>query len=41
MHRPIKYVEKGLAVTANGAWHVFNTLNSIPPEPLLHAQVVR
>jgi uncharacterized radical SAM superfamily Fe-S cluster-containing enzyme len=33
MHRPIKYVEKGLAVTANGAWHVFNTLNSIRQNP--------
>ncbi len=33
MHRPIKYVEKGLAVTANGLWHVFQALNSIRPNP--------
>ena len=33
MHRPIKYVEKGLAVAANGAWHAFNTLNSIKRNP--------
>ncbi|MBI3262464.1 MAG: radical SAM protein, partial [Acidobacteria bacterium] len=33
MHAPIKYVEKGLAVTANGAWLVFNNLNKIKPNP--------
>ncbi|HEY8536819.1 MAG TPA: hypothetical protein VIL25_10220, partial [Vicinamibacterales bacterium] len=33
MYRPIKYVEKGLAVTANGLWHVFQALNSIRPNP--------
>src|SRR6187455_1322730 len=33
MHRPIKYVEKGMAVTANGVWHVFNTVNSIRQNP--------
>ena len=33
MHRPIKYVEKGLAVAANGTWQVFNTLNSIRRNP--------
>jgi hypothetical protein len=33
MHRPIKYVEKGLAVTANGVWHAFNALNSIKRNP--------
>src|SRR6476646_4658897 len=33
MQRPIKYAEKGLAVTANGLWHVFNTLNSIRRNP--------
>ncbi len=31
MHKPIKYVEKGLTVAARGAWSVFNTLNSIAP----------
>src|SRR6478735_409923 len=33
MHRPIKYVEKGLSVAANGAWVVFNTLNKINQNP--------
>ena len=33
MHRPIKYVEKGLAVVANGAWVVFNGLNKIGQSP--------
>ena len=40
MQRPIKYAEKGLAVTANGLWHVFNTAELDPPQPLLHAEVV-
>ena len=31
MHKPIKYVEKGLTVAAKGAWSVFDTLNSIKP----------
>jgi hypothetical protein len=29
MHAPIKYVEKGLALAANGAWQVFSTANRI------------
>ena len=29
MHKPIKYVEKGLTVVAKGAWGVFDTLNSV------------
>ena len=33
MHAPIKYVEKGLAVAANGAWVVFNGLNKIKQRP--------
>ena len=33
MHAPIKYVEKGLAVAANGAWVVFNSLNKINQNP--------
>ena len=33
MHAPIKYVEKGLAVAANGAWVVFNNLNKIAQRP--------
>src|SRR5688500_16595263 len=33
MHSPIKYFEKGLAVAANGAWSVFNTVNRINPGP--------
>jgi 7,8-dihydro-6-hydroxymethylpterin dimethyltransferase len=31
MHKPIKYVEKGLTYVASGAWSVFDTLNSIKP----------
>src|SRR5437763_2306418 len=33
MHKPIKYFEKGLSITANGAWFVFNTLNQINQRP--------
>jgi uncharacterized radical SAM superfamily Fe-S cluster-containing enzyme len=33
MHKPVKYVEKGLTIVAKGAWSVFNTLNSIRPNP--------
>src|SRR5689334_16849345 len=33
MHKPIKYAEKGLSVVANGAWHVFNTLNKVNQRP--------
>ena len=29
MTKPIKHVEKAIAVTANAAWHVFDKLNSI------------
>src|SRR6185295_3160198 len=31
MHSPIKYLEKGLSVAANGAWTVFNAANRINP----------
>jgi uncharacterized radical SAM superfamily Fe-S cluster-containing enzyme len=31
MHSPIKYVEKGLSVAANGAWTVFSAANRINP----------
>ena len=31
MHKPIKYVEKGLTVAAKGAWVVYDALNSIKP----------
>ncbi len=31
MHKPIKYVEKGLTYAARGAWNVFETLNRIKP----------
>src|SRR5215472_2152621 len=31
MHKPIKYVEKGLQIAANGAWAVFHNLNRINP----------
>ena len=33
MHKPIKYVEKGLTVAANAAWQVFDRLNQIKPNP--------
>jgi uncharacterized radical SAM superfamily Fe-S cluster-containing enzyme len=33
MHAPIKYVEKGLAIAANGAWQVFSRLNRIKQNP--------
>jgi uncharacterized radical SAM superfamily Fe-S cluster-containing enzyme len=29
MHAPIKYVEKGLSIAANGAWHVYKALNRV------------
>src|SRR5919106_973987 len=31
MHKPIKYVEKGLTYVAKGAWVAFDALNSIKP----------
>jgi len=31
MHKPIKYVEKGLTLVARGAWVVYDTLNNIKP----------
>src|SRR6187455_672180 len=31
MHKPIKYVEKGITVAAKGAWALFDTLNQIKP----------
>jgi 7,8-dihydro-6-hydroxymethylpterin dimethyltransferase len=33
MHKPIKHVEKALTLAAGAAWNVFNTLNSIRPNP--------
>jgi tetraether lipid synthase len=33
MHKPIKYVEKGLTVAASAAWTVFETVNRINPNP--------
>src|SRR5262252_1343042 len=33
MHPPIKYLEKGLSITANGAWFVFSNLNKIAQNP--------
>jgi len=33
MHKPMKYVEKGLSYAAKGAWAVFDTLNRIRPNP--------
>ena len=31
MHKPVKYVEKGLTYVAKGAWQVFGALNGIAP----------
>lgn len=33
MHKPIKYVEKGVSYAANAAWAVFEKLNRINPNP--------
>jgi uncharacterized radical SAM superfamily Fe-S cluster-containing enzyme len=33
MHKPIKYAEKAVTVAAGAAWHVFNAVNSIKPNP--------
>src|SRR5881398_1714633 len=33
MAKAIKFVEKGLAVTANALWHVYEPLNRIKPNP--------
>src|SRR4029078_1955184 len=33
MHAPIKYVEKGMAVAANGLWQVFSVANKISQNP--------
>jgi uncharacterized radical SAM superfamily Fe-S cluster-containing enzyme len=33
MHKPTKYLEKGMAVAANVAWHIYEPLNRIKPNP--------
>ena len=33
MHKPIKYVEKALSITANGAWKAFDFVNQIKQNP--------
>jgi len=33
MHAPMKFVEKGMAVAANGIWHVFAAANKIAQNP--------
>src|SRR5512133_1674552 len=33
MHAPMKYVEKGLSVTANGLWQLFSAANKIRQNP--------
>jgi len=32
-HKPIKYVEKAVTVAAQGAWFVYDKINSINPNP--------
>jgi uncharacterized radical SAM superfamily Fe-S cluster-containing enzyme len=33
MHKPIKYAEKALTYVAGAAWHVFDRINSVNPNP--------
>src|SRR3954467_9607226 len=33
MHAPMKYVEKGLSIAANGIWHMFSAANRIKQNP--------
>ena len=33
MHKPVKYIEKVIAVGANATWHVFDGLNQIKQNP--------
>src|SRR5512145_1722214 len=33
MHAPMKYVEKGMSIAANGIWHVFAAANRIAQNP--------
>ena len=33
MHKPIKYVEKGLSVAANGAWFFYDRFNALSQRP--------
>jgi uncharacterized radical SAM superfamily Fe-S cluster-containing enzyme len=33
MHAPMKFVEKGMAIAANGIWHVFAAANKIAQNP--------
>lgn len=33
MHKPIKYVEKGISLAANAAWHAFEMVNRIKQNP--------
>src|SRR5687767_8821393 len=33
MHKPVKYVEKGVVVAARAAWAIFDTVNSINRKP--------
>ena len=33
MHKPIKYVEKGLSLAANGAWFFYDRYNRITARP--------
>ena len=41
MHAPMKYVEKGLSIAANGVWQVFSTRQQDQAEPVVHPAVVR
>src|SRR5262245_57150864 len=32
MHKPIKYIEKGISIAARGLWHFFRGINDFFPE---------
>ena len=33
MHKPVKYLEKGLSIAANGAWFVYDRYNAFTQNP--------
>jgi hypothetical protein len=40
MHKPVKYVEKGLTYAAGAAWGVFSRLNRIRPNALYREHIL-
>ena len=41
MSKTVKYAERAVTLAAQGAWSVFEKLNSIRPNRFLHAEMVR